>query len=426
MEPERDLADYRARLLDALKISVRRSACGSSDPIQIFINDRRVGLLDGAGAEATLQVQSLARIDCVHLRSEDGVLLGGLSAPEYGFRTSRIALSRDAIELHVHNNAHGGGSLSASFIPGPSLWHRAQQALAGITDAAIKRPAHAIVPGMRTVAFTQVLLAVVVVGLAADRITGWMTPERTPPSVTPTEAPWAAPLAEVTKLEQQLGELARMQAKAVETIQTQQQSMAQLQRTMAKLSSTQDVVASGLVTVKQEMNQRRKGSGREIERMTRLLMSRAQTEQEQLEAEIHSLTVANDRLSKEMADLEQDNQDLKKKLKSAGLDVSKATVSDREKPMMARQGEPAQAPQPPQVAEARPNAQPQPFLFWVTFSEGTSQESIDQWLREMQGHKGVLSEGWQEVQIVPPAIPPDRFLEQVRGAKIVKAVRTSR
>jgi seryl-tRNA synthetase len=217
-----------------------------------------------------------------------------------------------------------------------------------------------------------------------------------------------------------------MQAKAVDTIQTQQQGMAQLQRAMAKLSSTQETVASSVLTVKQELEQRRKGSGQEIERMARMLMSKAQTEQEQLEAEIHSLTVANDTLSKEMADLEQNNQDLKKRLKSAGLDASKAPVSERDKPMVARQGETTQSSQPPQVAEARPITQPQPFLFWVTFSKGTSQESIDQWVREMQGRKGTLSEGWQAVEILPPTEPMDRFLDQIKQTKIVKAVRTSR
>lgn len=426
MEQERDLADYRARLLDALKVSVRRSACGSSDPIQVFINDRRVGLLDGAGAEATLQVQSQARIDTVQLRSEDGILLGGLSAPEYGFRSSRIPLSRDTIELRVHNNAQGGGSVSAIFTPAPGLWHRAWQTLTGMTPAMVPRPANAVVPGMRAVAFTQALLAIVVVGLAGDRVTGWLTPERAPLPVTPTEAPWAAPLAEVAKLEQQLGELARMQAKAVETIQTQEQGMTQLQRMMAKLSSTQETVASSVLTVKQEMDQRRKGSGRDIDRMTRLLMSKAQTEQEQLEAEIHSLTIANDRLSKEMADLEQYNQDLKKKLKSAGMDVSKAAVSDHDTPMVARQGEVIQPTRPPQVAEARPVPQQPPFLFWVTFSEGVSQDSIDQWVRDMRGRKGALSEGWQAVEIVPPTEPMERFLDQIKQTKIVKAVRISR
>jgi len=422
MEQQRDLADYRARLLDALKISVRRSVCGSSDPIQVFINERRVGRLNGAGTEAMLQVVSHARIDSVQLRSEDGVLLGGLSAPEYGFRTSRVSLSRDIIELRVHNNAQGGGSFSAIFIPAPGLWHRARQTLTGM----VRRPAHAIVPGMRAVAFTQVLLAATVIGLATDRMTGWLTPERTPLPVTPTEAPWAAPLAEVAKLDQQLGELARMQVKVVETIQTQQEGMTQLQRTMAKLSSTQETVASSLLTVKQDIEHRRKGSGRDLDRVTRLLMSKAQTEQEQLAAEIHSLTVANDRLSKEMADLEQNNQDLQNKLKSVGLDVSKATVSDHEKPMMARQAEVVQPAQLPQITDARPVPQQPPFLFWVTFSEGASQDSIDQWVRDMRGRKGAMNEGWQAVEIIPPTEPMEHFMDQIKQTEIVKAVRISR
>lgn len=422
MEQERDLAGYRARLLDALTDSSRRSACGAADPIQVFVNERRVGLLDGGGAEATLQVQSHARIDTVQLRSEDGVLLGGLSAPEYGFRTSRIALPRDIIELRVHNNAQGG-SVAAVYIPAPSQWHRVWQTLASVADAAVRRPATTVISGMRAVAFTQVLLACIVVGLAADRMTGWMTAGRTPLSVTPAEAPWAAQLADVVKLEQQLGVLAQMQVKAVDTIQLQQQGMAQLQREMVKLSSTQEAVASGVLTVRQEMEKRQKSQGLDVERMASLLTSKAQTQQEQLQAEIHSLTAANNRLSKSMAELEENNQDLKKRLKSAGLDVSKAMTPDREKPAAAQ---PIDAAQPPQVAEVQPNAQPQPFLFWVSFSEGTSQESIDQWVSELHGQKGPVSEGWQEVEVGPPAVPADRFLDQVRQAKIVKAVRVSR
>ncbi|HLZ35507.1 MAG TPA: hypothetical protein VKP13_15980 [Nitrospira sp.] len=424
MEQEQDIAAYRERLIQSVKDGTRRSTCGQSDAIQVFVNQRRVGLLDVAGTEAALQVQTEARIENVHLRSEDGVLLGGLSAPEYGFRTSRISLLRDAVELRVQNYAQGG-SVSAVFIPAQSLWDRTRRALAGMADTSSLRPAAAVVPGMRTMAFTQVLLAIVLVGLAADRLTGWATPEKKPlpVAVTQAEAPWAAPLAEVAKLEHQLVELSRMQAKAVDTIQTQQQGMAQLQRTIAKLSSTQETVASSVLMVKQEMEQRRKVAGREVDRLTRVIMSKAQTEQEQLEAEIHSLAAANDKLSKEMYTLEQSNQDLKKRLKSAGVDVSKATVSDRDKPVVAQQGEAAQ---PPQVAEARPTPAQSPFLFWVTFSDGTSQESIDQWVRDMHGHKGALTEGWQAVEIQPPAEPMERFLDQIKQTKIVKAVRISR
>ncbi|MEO5631340.1 MAG: hypothetical protein ABIQ24_12090 [Nitrospiraceae bacterium] len=323
-------------------------------------------------------------------------------------------------------NYSQGGSVRAVFIPIPSFWHRARRVLFSIPDSAAPRPVTFAGSGVRTIAFTQVLLAVALVGLLADRITGWMTPVRPPLPVTQTEAPWAAPLGVVTKLEQQLVELSRIQSKAVETIQMQQQGMAQLQRTMAKLSSTQETVASSVLIVKQEMEQRRKGAGRDADRMTRVIMSKSQIEQEQLEAEIHSLTVANDRLSKEMTDLEQHNQNLKKRLQSAGVDISKATGSDREKPMVAQQNEAIQPTHTPQVAEARPTSQQPPVLFWVTFSDTASQESIDQWVREMRGQKGTLSEGWQAVEIVPPAEPMDRFLDQIKQTKIVKAVRVSR
>lgn len=366
MEQEHNLSDYRARLLNALQVGGRRSAGGASDQVQVFINDRRVGLLNGGGTETRFQLISLAHIDSVYLRSEDGVMLGGLSAPEYGYRSCRIPLSGDMIELRVQNNPQGG-SVNAIFIPAHGLCHRAWQTLTGMVAAIVRRPASAIIPGMRAVAFTQVLLAIAVIGLASDRMTGWLTPEHAALPVTPKEAPWAAPLAEVTKLEQQLGDLTRMQVKVMETIQTQQQGMTQIQRTMTKLSSTQETVVSSVLTVKQEMEQRRKGSGRDMDRVKRLLMTKAQTEQEQLEAEIHSLTVANDRLSKEMENLEQNNLDLKKKLKSAGLDVSISIVSDPEKSMVARQAEVNQPTQSPQAVEARPGlARPSPTTFLVS------------------------------------------------------------
>lgn len=422
MESEQDYTGYREHLLSGMKTGSRRAVCGESDPIHVFVNQRRVGLLDGAGSEATLQVQSQTRIDSVQLRSEDGVLLGGLSAPEYGFRSSRIALTRDAVELRVHNTAQGG-SVSAVFLPAPGLWHRAWRAWGGIGDHTAPRPVAVAASGTGALVFAQVLLAVVLAGLVADRLTGWMTPPSPPLSVTQTEAPWAAPLAEVTKLERQLVELAQMQSKAIDTIQSQQQGMAQLQRSMAKLSSAQETVASSVLTVKQEFEQRRKGSGRETDRVARVLMSKAFSEQEQLEAEIHSLVIANERLSRERAQLELNYQDLKKRLKSAGQDISKATLQDRDGSMVTQQ---SVLSQPPQLAEAKAVPKQPPFLFWVTFSDGTSQDSIDQWVRDMHGRKGALSDGWQAVEILPPTEPMERFLDQLKQAKIVKAVKVSR
>lgn len=359
MEEEQDLADYRDRLLSGVKAGTRRSACGTSDSIQVFVNEQRVGLLDGKGVEATFQVQTDVHIDSVQLRSEDGVLLGGLLAPEYGFRTSRIPFMGDTIELRVQNYAQGG-LVKAVSIPAPSFWRRARRALVGVVDSEAPSPVAFAGSGMRSIVFTQSLLAIALVVLVSDRITGWVTPVRPLLPVTQTEVPWAASLAEVAKIEQQLGELSRMQVKTVETIQTQQQGMTQLQRTMTKLSSTQETVVSNVLTVKQELEQRQKGVGRDADRMTRVIMNRAHSVQEQLEAEIHSLTVANGRLSNELTQLDQNNQELKKRLKLAGVDVSKTTLRD---------GEQQNGIAPPlAVAEARPPS-PQSSLLVLDHGE---------------------------------------------------------
>lgn len=44
----------------------------------------------------------------------------------------------------------------------------------------------------------------------------------------------------------------------------------------------------------------------------------------------------------------------------------------------------------------------------------------------MHGRKGAINERWQEVQVMQLALPVERFLEQIKGAKIVKAVRVAR
>lgn len=419
---EQECTGYRKHLLNALRTGARRTGCDASEPIHVFVNQQRVGLLDGAGTETTLQVRSQTPVNTVHLRSEDGVLLGGLAAPEYGYKSSRIALMRDTVELRVHNTVRGG-SVDAAFLPSPSLWHRARRALGGIAAPVTPRPVAAAGSGIRMLAFAQILLAIVLIGHISDRIMSWMTPASQPLPAVQTDLSQAAPSAEIAKLEQQLAELAQAQTKAVETIQTQQQGMAQLQRTMAKLSSAQESVASNVMTVAQELEQRRKSTDRNADRMTRVLMNKARNDQEQLEAEIHSLLIANDQLSRERAQLEQNYQELKKQLSSTSQDISKAIVPDRERPVVAQQGVP---PQLPQIAEAKPVRQQLPFLLWVTFSEGTSQDSIDQWVLDMHGRKGAVSEGWQAVEIVPPAEPMERFLDQIKQTKIVKAVKVSR
>jgi hypothetical protein len=414
MEQNQDLDDYRASLLKRLEERVRRSTCGPSDamrahPIQVFVNEQRVGWLSGKEAEAVVRFHCQGRVDHVGLRSEDGVLLGGLSAPEQGVRFARVPLRRDSVELSIHNTARGG-SVSAVYHPAPDPWRRFVGMMAGAIGTLDGRPFDAaLAPGKRFVVMAQVALAIVVLWLAADRFSDWMNGERSSPVVT---------RAEVTTLEQQIDTLARVQAEAVSTIQSQQRGMVELQSAIARLSSTQETVASGMVTVRREIEQRQKKSGRDVERMAELLISQTQMDQ-QLEAEIRGLTAANERLSKEMARLVEQNKDLMKRLKATEVDVSKGAMPQQETIMTAQQSN-------DQSASSDAQATSQPFLFWVNFNEGTTEEHIDQWVNEMHGRKGAVNEGWQEVQVMHLSVPTERFLEQVKGAKIVRAVRVAR
>lgn len=381
-----------------------------SDPIQVYVNERRVGELESAGIGATLQVQCIDHIETVQLRAEDGTLLGGLTAPECGYRADRVRISADTVELSVHNMAQGG-TLSALFTPAPSFWSRAWKSIADVTDRVVaRRPEPAMAYGMRMVVFTQALVAIAVVGLITDRITTGRTSDRTPPPVVQAATLSPTPVADMAKFEQQLDELARMQAKVDDALGSQQKGVAQLQQALVKLSSTQESFESNVLTVREEIEKRLETVGRETDRQTRQMASRGRVEQEQLEAAIQNLTADNHRLSKEVVSLEEYNQVLKTKLQTAVASASKAVDPSPER--LLKMADSLQATQ-----------QQMPFLFWVTFNDGTSQESIDKWVYEKQGHKGAVSEGWQEVRIVPPAVPPDRFLEQIRGEKIVKAAR---
>lgn len=416
---EEDLETYRSQRLQSLSSQPSRSVRGGSDPIQVYVNERRVGELEGVGVDATLHVKNLEHIETIQLRTEDGTLLGGLVAPEYGYRTSRIQVSSDAVELCVHNTAQGG-ALNAAFVPAPSYWSRTWKALADVADRlAIRRPDTAIAHSMRTVAFTQALLAILVVGLVVDRMAIWMSPERMLASAGQPEALRTVSVTEMEKVERQLGELARIQEKVGTALETQQKGMAQLHQTMAKLSSSHESVASSVVMVKEEMEKRQEGS--ETDRPIQRPVSDF-VQKEQLEAAIKSLTVDNARLSNELARLEEHNQTLSAKLQTASVNASKAVAQNPER-LLASQPDVESKNQSVQVAESSQNSQTQPFLFWVTFSDGTSQERIDQWVHEKNGRKGAVNEGWQEVRIVPPAVPPDLFLEQIRGEKIVKAAR---
>ena len=263
MGHEEELDAYRSQLLESL--NSRPTIRGWSDPIQVYVNERRVGELEGAGIGATLQVQCVDHIETVQLRAEDGTLLGGLTAPECGYRTERVRISADTVELSVHNMAQGG-TLSALFTPAPSFWSRAWKSIADVTDRVVaRRPGPALAYGMRMVAFTQGLLAIAVVGLVTDRITTGRTSDRTPSPVVQTATLSPAPVADMAKFEQQLDELARMQAKVDDALGSQQKGVVQLQQAYGQV-----VVYAGVLRVQcadgQGGDRKAAGNGRSRDR----------------------------------------------------------------------------------------------------------------------------------------------------------------
>ena len=78
------------------------------------------------------------------------------------------------------------------------------------------------------------------------------------------------------------------------------------------------------------------------------------------------------------------------------------------------------------VAEIRQETQGRPFMFWVSFQDGTPEESIDSRIREIHGRTGQINAGWYKVEVsLPQPQTADSFVESLKKATIVKAVKTS-
>lgn len=424
MEQDKDLAAYCARVLGLLKLNISGTISGSSDAIHVYVNERRVGALGGREAESSLQFQRQGCVDHIQLRSEDGAILGSLSAPEFGFRAVRILLVEGAVELRIRNTAEGG-SASAVFTQASQRRFGLLRALVESVQAKVLTPSAVVSPrGVRTVVVMQTVLVALVLGLVADRIAGGLNQERQALHVTRDEVPWAAQSADVSKLEEHLGELARMQEQTWKTIHAQQEGMTQLQRVVARLALSEDGVGSGLSVAREKRDTRQDESLHGIARMSSALTSQAQREQEGREGDRNDSAVEHQQPSsneERLGSIEQEQELGHTTSEQTDIDISKATITDHDHSMPIRQSESSEVTSMLPLAEAGGSLQP--FLFWVNFSEGTTQESIDQWVHDMQGHMGGVNEGWQEVEIMHPSMPTDRFLEQVRGAKIVKAVR---
>lgn len=435
MEQDADLNAYRQRLLESLQELPKRRREERPDTLQVFVNQECVGCLNCRSSDPTFVFASRERsIHSFEVRTETGMLLGGLSAPELGLKAQRLEWPGYSLDVTIHNRLDGG-SLRVAYAVAPSWWSRLGRAASGAFSPAGRVPG-APAFGLRAMMLAQVVLLAAVTFLIGDRLFDRMRQtEQTIGAVQQAQHELASAVQAqaqdaITRLEAKVNQVLQAQVSSVSVAEGNQKAISTMQRAIDELAQQQREMGTQVVSVQHmEEHQERvaRQANQEVERMAKVLMSQVQTDREELRDGFHSLSLANEHLAKQVSSLEKKNQDLVNRLKTAGMDVSSRVRDAGEAgPMMAKERDRAEsAPVQTQMAEARPDGSP--LKFFVSFHDGTSEESIDRWLQEIQARKGDLDSGWYTVELAQPTQQPaDRFLESIKTAKIIKAVAKSR
>ena len=171
-----ELNDYRAHLLDALDDQPRRAAEERPVFLQVLVNHERVGSINCAEPNPAFACTTKDRsIQHLEIRSESGVLLGGCVAPEAGQRNLRLPVGKGSLILSVQNH-FDGGSLQLRYEGAPGWWSQVASAI-GLPAGAPSTAAPKVPVWTMTTAFAQIVLAVGVVALLAERVPNWLGSE---------------------------------------------------------------------------------------------------------------------------------------------------------------------------------------------------------------------------------------------------------
>jgi hypothetical protein len=272
----------------------------------------------------------------------------------------------------------------------------------------------------------QVVLVVAVVSLLADRIPGWLGSDRSSALLEEQRNTQQAMQEQFGRLEQRLAQLADNQQVAMTWAKNGQDQFAQLTRQFDAVTQTQQKLSAQVVTAQEELQTVKAGVAEEIQSGVRVAFNKAEADQQVVRQELQSVKSVNDTLIKQVALLEGKNRELNARLALATIEIAKATAPS--KPAAVARTESSKETPQHQVAEALREADPQAFMFWVSFQDGTPEKSIEDLIQEIKGiKKGPINSGWYPVEVtLPKPEPPDRFLESIKRAKIVKAVATSK
>ena len=169
-----ELNDYREHLLDALDDQPRRAAAERPGLLQMLVNHERVGTLDCAHADPsfafTARERSIQHFEIRRrVRGIDRRVCRARSRPQGCAYPSR----QGSATIQVHNH-FDGGSLQMRYEPAPRWWSQVSAAI-GVPFRIIQTSSKRAPPsGRLTTAFAQIVLAVGVVALLAERIPSWM------------------------------------------------------------------------------------------------------------------------------------------------------------------------------------------------------------------------------------------------------------
>jgi hypothetical protein len=420
---EQELTDYREHLLNALEDQPRRIRDERPTRVQIVVNHESVGAVDCTESNPSYAFASRERsIQNLELRNESGSLLGGVCAPEAGIKNARILLDHGTLHVEIQNKLEGG-SAKVTFQRAPSWWTR----LAGIPLRSPARESQARPAWAPAFAMGYLVLAAAVVGLVADRVPDWMGQGRSSALLQEQRASQQAMQDQFNRLEQRMSRLADNQEIVMSSTKSGQDQLVQLGRQFDTIAQTQQKLSAQVVTAQEELQAVKGSVSDEVQSSVRVALNKAETDQHVIQQELRSVKSVNETLIKQVALLEGKNRELHARLALATIEMAKA--APHSKPSgVSRSEAPKETAPAPQVAEARHETDPQAFMFWVSFQDGTPEKSIEDLIQEINGiKKGPINSGWYPVEVtLPKPEPPDRFLESVKRAKIVKAVATSK
>lgn len=382
--------DYRRHLLEVLRSNGEARNGEEGGSLHVLADQESIGELDHAGASLAFECRERP-IHLIEVRTESGRLVGGLCVPENGTKAVRLNCGRATVELNVQATPDRW-TVRASTCPTPTVLHRLRS-LAGSLAGKFRphigiggAPARWRNPGVAPAALpatlwtragvlAQVVLAFAVLVLVSDRLDDskriqerGMRLAKLAESIERQEAVTEEALEALSRQEQRLAKITSLQSDVARTLRAQEREIGGLQRVAQKVNKATS-------------------THREAEAFFLTRLNDAAAERSKLQGQLRDLSASNEKLGREIAQLQV------------------RTV----------------------VTEARLASQVEPFRFWVSFQEGVPEERIDQWVREIRGHKGPVNDRWYSVEVdVPQSQSKDRLLRSFQqDTDIVKAVKLS-